>query len=1032
MDEQPSYEELKQRIQGLELDKKKNENFLRQIIDLIPSCITIKNRAGKFILANKKTASFYGPDVNQMIGRFEYEYAGLHSSDHAEINNFLEEDQQVIDSGETKIIPNGKFTLPNGEVHTFHLSKIPISTFGCEDCVLVVATDITENIQTKEALKRKSEERRMLLDTIDTQIWYLTDAETYGAVNHSHADFLGYSPEDIAYKRLEDVFSKDVTAVCRKNNRVVFDRRQSVHTEEWIPNAQGENRLIKITKTPKINEDNTVEFVVCSGIDITENKKVQQELKTNKNRLQKIVENMPVMMDALDENFNIVTWNRECERITGYSAEEISNHPDMLELLYPDAEYRKKMIIELENSKFNFRNKEYKLTCKNGTKKTINWSNISDEFPIPGWYTWAIGVDITRQVQAEKDLKKSEETLRGIFDVMQSGVILVNKSGEIIFSNNRMAEIFGCDNSEVVGTSYLEHTHDTESSEAGGKMCQLIRGEISLVSLERFYKRKDGSTFWGHLSGRRLLYPDGTFWALVAVINDITQRKHSENKLRKSEKKYRTYIDNSPLGVFIMNEYGSYIDVNSTACSILGYSRKELLLLSISELDKTFPDECTSSLFSKLKETGYLNSEMKLKKKDGSLLEIDLQAVSLGSNRYMAYCTDLTEKKQLEERLLQSQKMESIGTLAGGIAHEFNNILSIIIGNNELIKEEVPEWSLVRENIDEIRIAGIRGRDVIRQLLTFSRQDNTAKKVIHLGTIVSESLQLIRSYTPIYINIHKTLSHDIFPILGNHTQVNQLLINLCNNAADAMEDKSGTIAVDLSNEIVDASLIQGVHSLKSGPHIKLVVSDNGSGMDKETLDKIFEPYYTTKEIGKGTGIGLAIVHGIVKRHNGSILAESHPGKGTTFTILIPAYKGMEEQKKDEAFVIPTGNECILYVDDEPGIAKLGMRHLESLGYAAEATTDPLIALEIFKKNPDKFDLVITDMAMPNMTGDQLIIEILKLRPNMRTIICTGHSAKMSEKEAGKIGVCAFAMKPLDKIELARKVREVLDKDIKLR
>ena len=394
---------------------------------------------------------------------------------------------------------------------------------------------------------------------------------------------------------------------------------------------------------------------------------------------------------------------------------------------------------------------------------------------------------------------------------------------------------------------------------------------------------------------------------------------------------------------------------------------------------------------------------------------------------------NITERKQaederlkLEAQLQQSQKMESIGTLAGGIAHEFNNMLAIIMGNNELIMEELPHGSLAKESTEEIRIAGLRARDVVKQLLTFSRQNDAVKRVMDFKFVVHESMKLIRSSTPANIKIEQNLSADTYPVMGNETQINQLLINLCNNAVDALPEKGGTISIELLNATIDIQQTKHQKKLNPGQYAKLMVSDNGIGMDTAILDRVFEPYFTTKNIGEGTGIGMAVVHGIVERHGGAIAVDSKPGQGTTFTIFFPAHEGLLEQETEDQDILPVGDECILYVDDEPSLATLGKRLLERFGYTAVSITDPVKALDMVRADPNKFDLLITDMAMPNMTGEQLVIETLKIRPNMPIIICTGYSAKISKKEAADIGVRSFIMKPINKSELAKMVRKVLD------
>jgi CheY-like chemotaxis protein len=297
---------------------------------------------------------------------------------------------------------------------------------------------------------------------------------------------------------------------------------------------------------------------------------------------------------------------------------------------------------------------------------------------------------------------------------------------------------------------------------------------------------------------------------------------------------------------------------------------------------------------------------------------------------------------------------------------------------------------------------------------------------LNIRSVVHESLKLIRSSTPTNIEIRQDLSLDVLTVLGNATQINQLLINLCTNSVDAMPSKGGLLTVTLSSEVIKG-IRQGSHgSLKPGHYVKLMISDNGSGMDKKILNRVFEPYYTTKDIGKGSGIGLSVVHGIVEEHGGAITVDSHPGEGTTFTLFLPIHAGQLEDARSEENFQPVGNERILYVDDEPAIAKLGKRHLENLGYSVESTTDPLQALRMVKANPDNFDLVVSDMAMPQMTGDELITEVLKIRNEIKTIICTGFSTKISEKEAREIGATSFVMKPFNKAELAQAIRQALD------
>ncbi|RJQ76704.1 MAG: response regulator [Desulfobacteraceae bacterium] len=386
---------------------------------------------------------------------------------------------------------------------------------------------------------------------------------------------------------------------------------------------------------------------------------------------------------------------------------------------------------------------------------------------------------------------------------------------------------------------------------------------------------------------------------------------------------------------------------------------------------------------------------------------------------------DVTDRRTMEHRLQQSQKMEAMGTLAGGIAHDFNNIIGIIIGNAELALDDIREWSPDHHYLGEIKKASLRAKDVVRQLLSFGRRTEQSKRPVHIKAIVDESLQLLRASIPSTIEIRTHTPADLNIISADPTQLHQILINLCTNAAHAMENKGGTLDVGLSNLELDE---QGgrIYSLAPGSYLQLCVSDNGSGIDPRLIDRVFDPYFTTKENGKGSGIGLSVVHGIVKNHDGAISIASEPGVGTTVRILFPAVydqPAMPVRIQDD---LPAGNERVLLVDDEKAIADMGKLILERLGYEVVTRTDPVEAVALFRAAPDRFQLVITDMTMPGMTGAQLVAEILNIRPGIPTVLCTGFSEKINAQGARDIGVRKYIEKPFSRLELALTVRRAID------
>jgi signal transduction histidine kinase len=420
-----------------------------------------------------------------------------------------------------------------------------------------------------------------------------------------------------------------------------------------------------------------------------------------------------------------------------------------------------------------------------------------------------------------------------------------------------------------------------------------------------------------------------------------------------------------------------------------------------------------------------------LHRKDGRQVTVEIKTLPIkmrGKYVILGVARDISDKKNLEKQLQQSQKMEAVGTLAGGIAHDFNNILAAIIGYTEIAGLRLPEDNKAKESLKEVLHAGRRARDLVKQILTFSRKGEQERIPMQIGPIVKEALKLLRSSLPTTVEIRQKIESDTGIVEADPTQIHQILMNLCANASYAMGEEGGILNVAIENVGLGSSDSEsGYFDIPPGNYMRLTVSDTGQGMPPELLERIFEPYYTTKEKGEGTGLGLSVVHGIVKSYGGTITAYSEPGKGSTFHVYFPVI----EQKRvfpetDDSSPIPTGNERILFIDDEPPLVDLGNQMLERLGYKVSTRTSSLEALELFKVKPDQFDLVLTDMTMPHMTGEKLAGEIMKIRSDIPVIICTGYSEYISEEKAKEIGIKAFIMKPLVMRDLANTVRKILD------
>jgi len=402
----------------------------------------------------------------------------------------------------------------------------------------------------------------------------------------------------------------------------------------------------------------------------------------------------------------------------------------------------------------------------------------------------------------------------------------------------------------------------------------------------------------------------------------------------------------------------------------------------------------------------------------------DLRGVIIN---YVFILQDVTHELRLEQQLRQSQKMEAIGTLAGGIAHDFNNILTAIIGFTDMAQRRISRGEMPGHDLEQVQKASCRARDLVNRILTFCRQGEQERKPVQIASIIEEALKLLRSIMPttIEINQHISTSPSGDTVLGDPTQIHQVLMNLGTNAAHAMRTAGGVFSIFLADFEVDESLGADYPDLTPGSFVRLTVSDTGHGMEPSVKERVFDPYFTTKKVGEGTGMGLAVVQGIVKSHGGAISVYSEPGRGTVFHIFLPKFTGEIEDLSAKDDLPAGGGERILFVDDETMLADLGQTLLESLGYKVTVTSNSREALNLFNSSPQEFDLVITDMTMPGLTGNELARELLAVRPDIPIILCTGFSELINEKKAKEIGVKEFVMKPYSLNSLDKTIRKVL-------
>ena len=641
--------------------------------------------------------------------------------------------------------------------------------------------------------------------------------------------------------------------------------------------------------------------------------------------------------------------------------------------------------------------------------------------------------------RSTENLREQEEEFRGIFENALEGLYQSTLDGRFIRANPALAHILGYESPQAlidgitdIKSQFYVHSEDRE------RLLHCLDKEQRITGFEVQCQRKDGTHIWISISaGLRARGPHGQ-GVIEGFMTDITARREAEEGLAAS-KEYLDQILNS-VGdpVFVKDELHQWVLMNDAMCRFLGRSREELL--GKSDYDY-FPREQADIFWAKdqvVLDTGEINDNEELftdaKGQLNTILTKKTLYVDKNGHRFIVgIIRDLTlqkqaeeERKRLEMRLNQSQKMEAIGTLAGGIAHDFNNILQPMLSYSELLKNELVTDSRLQQYLDRIYTAGLRAKDLVNQILTFSRQSEQVLHPLSLQSGLKEILKLCRASIPSSIPMHTAIQQDCSPVLLDPIKLHQVVMNLVINAYHAVDQCGGDITISLEEiRLSDEESLQ--RSLPPATYAVITVADTGCGIEPKTLDKIFDPYFTTKGQGKGTGLGLAVVYGIIKDHHGEITVDSEVGSGTAISVYFPITEKTEQGMAVEQDVgYPTGNECILLIDDEELIIEVGQLVLEGLGYHVTSTRSSMEAIALFKDDPDKFDLVITDMTMPNMTGAQLAQALLAIRPSLPIIICSGFSERVSREQVEGIGVQHFLRKPITLFEISNKVRRALD------
>ena len=764
--------------------------------------------------------------------------------------------------------------------------------------------------------------------------------------------------------------------------------------------------------------------------DMTEHNQAEEALRESEEKYRTILESIEEAYFEVDIEGNFTFFNDSLSKILEYSKDELKgmNNRD-----YMPPESSEK-IYNLFNQIYKTGNPvkkvNYEIIRKDGSHgfHELSASLMQDKAGQPIGFR-GIAHDITELKIAEGALRENEEKYRTILESIEEGYFEVDIAGNLTFFNDSLCKITGSSKDELMGMNYHQYT-DSESAERVYQVFNKVyRTGEPAKEFDWDITTKDGSKKHIDVSVSLIRDQEGQPIGFRGIMRDVTARKQMEAELIQTKDFLENILDSSIDGITTTDLQGNVIYTSPKTRDILGYKKEKIIGKKVHSFYGNGKEDA-KAIMKELTEKGELREhEMKFIRKDGELVDINLSASLLKDEKGKVIGTlgiyrDITEKKHLEAQLVQAQRMEAIGTLAGGIAHNFNNLLMAIQGNTSLMLLETDSTHPNHERLKSIEKSVQSGSRLTRQLLGYAREGKYEIRPSSLNQLVEETSNTFGT-TKKEITLHRELAKDLWGIKADQGQIEQVLLNLYVNAADAMPG-GGDLFLKTMN-VTHKDMKNKPYKAKPGNYVLLTVRDTGTGMDKKTMKRIFDPFFTTKGLAKGTGLGLASAYGIVKAHGGYIDVDSRKRHGTTFSIYLPASEKRVEKPVKSAGHIIEGTGIILLVDDEEMVLGIGVQLLNNLGYTALEAKGGREAIEIYKANKDKIDMVILDMIMPGVGGGEAYDRMKEINPNIKVLLSSGYSIDGQATEILERGCDGFIQKPFNIKELSQKLREVLDK-----
>jgi PAS domain S-box-containing protein len=996
-----------------ELALKDSETRYRTLFESAGEAIFIM-RDGLFIDCNAAACRVFSADHDELVGRTPEQFSPDTQPDGSDsrkqameyIGRALEGEPQRFEWQHRR--PDG--TLLDTVV------TLSAYEYGEKPLIIAFVRDITAEKRASRELAAAYTSLRMLEQVIDRSpavafAWETGKGWPVSYVSGNVAQF-GYTPEDFTTGRVS------YADIIHPDDLERMEAEVASYSDPGVRDTQASYRIITRDGTVRWVEDHTWvrrgdngEPVQFEGVvlDITERRRAEERLRDSEALFRTIYENAPIMIAASDARGNVLLWNREMARYFGV-LDDSMDATQVLTNAYPDEAERQHAIRQMEEAAGSFH--EYHPVDLSGNRRTQLWANLR----LPSGVTVSIGHDITSRVHAEQALRTSEERFRAVVESTTDCVLVWDREYNYLYANQAAIDQVGTTRDKVIGQNMRDGLgHEPEFMQRWmDRVDEVFANQQPLRVVDR--DELNGRVVHSESVVAPMFDSDGSIFAVGVVYRDITARREEQEEIRR----LALAVEQTADAVIITDTDGTIRYVNRAFVEITGFPRHEAIgnnprMWKSGKQDSSFYE----LLWQRIKRGEVWQGQLINRHRDGHFVTVDTTISPLRDDdgvirNFVALVRDISEELALQQQLRHAQKMEALGTMAGGIAHDFNNILFAMMGYIEMARMDVDEESRAHKNLTEVLKAGQRVKDMVQQILTFSRQSEEKRLLLDPTAVLREAVALLRVSLEPASAIALDIEENIPQVLANPTELHQVVMNLVTNAHQAMLPEGGTITIGLKTQEVDHLEALDAGTLESGSYVCLSVADQGSGMSESVRSRVFEPFYTTKDIGGGTGMGLAVVHGIVTKMNGGILLDSVPGEGTQINIYLPVLAEHAQAAEPEAAeqAPPEPRRRVLLVDDEPPVANLVSQMLLRLNCSVDLYLLPERALAEFARQPASYDLAILDQVMPDMVGTELAAKLREIRPELPVLLITGFSDTGTSRRAAAAGISDIIAKPV--------------------